>query len=78
MRKKAFGKIECPLIIFLKVSANQDYIYNLIKGIYEKCIANVICNGKILTFPSKIENGVLMPDLTSFIQYQANGPNAIR
>ena len=51
--EKAFNKIQHPFLIktFQKVGIEETYL-NIIKAIYNKPIANIICNGeKLKAFP---------------------------
>ena len=58
MQKKAFDKVQHPLMIkTLSIVGVEGAYLHIIKAIYEKSIANIILNGyKLNFFPSKFRN----------------------
>ena len=66
--EKAFDKIQHRFLIkTLKKVRIEGTHFNIMKAIYERPIANIILNGKKLSFPSEIRNMTGMSTFTTVV-----------
>ena len=65
-----FNKIQHPCLIkkHRKLGIEGNFL-NLVKGIHEKLIANIVLNVERLSTLPKMRNNVMVPTSSSAIQY---------
>ena len=75
--EKAFDKVQHPFLIKPLQSVEIEGTYlNIIKTIYEKCIANIILNGeKRRAFPLRSGTRQGMSTITTTIQHSTRSPS---